>query len=106
MSTEKVASLIADTQKELAHYLSELAAGRSFEMAGFENVVQKIQGEIVTLNPLEAVKFKDSISQLMTMLDSLQTGLEGKRNIVKSEIESINRQLSANKAYRNTETNH
>lgn len=103
MSTEKVAALIADTQKELAHYLDELAAGRSFEMAGFDEVVKKIQSEIATLNPLEAVKFKDSISQLMTMLDSLQTGLESKRTLVKNEIESINRQLTANKAYRNTD---
>jgi septation ring formation regulator EzrA len=103
MSTEKVAALIADTQKELAHYLSELAAGRSFEMAGFDAVVQKIQAEIATLNPLDAIKFKDSITQLMTMLDSLQTGLQDKRTLVKSEIESINRQLTANKAYRNTD---
>lgn len=104
MSTEKVTALIADTQKELAHYLSDLSAGRSFEMAGFENVIQKIQAEIATLNPLEAVKFKDNIAQLMTMLNTLQTGLEEKRSIVKSEIESINRQLTANKAYRNTDT--
>lgn len=105
MSTEKVATLIADTQKELAHYLSELVAGRSFDMGGFENVIQKIQAEVAALKPQEAVTFKDSITQLMTMLGSLQKGLEEKRNLVKSEIENINRQLTANQAYRNTDNN-
>lgn len=104
MSKEKVAALIADTQKQLTHYLAELAAGRSFDMAGFENIVQKIQSEVAALKPQDAVEFKDNIAALMTMLNNLQNGLENKRDVVKNEIENINRQLTANQAYRNTDT--
>lgn len=105
MSKAEVKGLIDETQKQLAHYLNELAEGRSFDMGGFEQIALKIQKEITALSVQEMATFKDSLTKLMSMLDQLQAGLEAKRRSVKSEIEGLNKQLTANKAYRQTDEN-
>ena len=105
MSKAEVTTLIEDTRRQLARYLEELAAGRSFDMNGFESIVRRIQQEIGALPPVEAAGFKKDIDLLMNMLDGLQHGLEEKRDSVRREIEGLNRQIEANKAYRKPDSN-
>ena len=105
MSKVGVATLIEQTQKQLAQYLQELQAGRSFDMAGFEQVALRIHQEVAMLKPEEAANFEKDIAMLMDMLDELQQGLETRRDSVRREIEGLNRHIDANKAYRKPESN-
>ena len=105
MSKAEVTALIEETGKQLAHYLQELEAGRSFDMAGFEKIALRIQQEVAALTPADAAGFGKDIASLMEMLDKLQGGLEGRRDSVRREIEGLNRQIDANKAYSKPETN-
>jgi hypothetical protein len=105
MSKAEVATLIEETKKQLAHYLEELEAGRPFDMKGFEQIALRIQKEIATLTPPDAKTFEQDIAALMQMLDALFDGLQQKRDTVRREIEGLNRQVDANKAYKKTDSN-
>ena len=105
MSKAGVAALIEQTQKQLAHFLQELSAGRSFDMQGFEQIALRIQQEVAVLQPADAANFQKDIGALMDMLDELQQGLEGRRDSVRREIQGLNRQMDANKAYKKPESN-
>ena len=105
MSKAEVTTLIQETKKQLTHYLEELAAGRSFDMTGFDKIALSIQKEIATLTPTDAAVFQKDIATVMEMLDALFAGLEQKRDAVRKEIEGLSRQVDANKAYKRTDSN-
>ena len=101
---EEIMALIDDTEKKLSAFLMQMEAGQSFDMTGFEQLAVTIQQKIAELPKQDALGFREDVERLLKMLDKLAQGLEIKRASVRQEIESLNRQLSANQAYRKTDS--
>lgn len=99
-----VKELLEKTNRQLSFFLGELKSGRAFDMAGFDTLVAEIQQGVAALDMAKAREYESALQELVKQLDVLQAGLLEKRSTVKGEIESLNRQLSANMAYRKTDT--
>ena len=93
---------------QVDHYIDqvhEIIDRRDFlELRGLDDFVEYLCGRIVTMSEDEAKKYAPQLTGLWEDMNELQQRLEGARDTVRDDIDKLNKQAAATKAYKKKET--
>lgn len=73
------------------------------ELGGLDDFVDYLCQRVMALPPEEAVQYADQLDVLLTNMHELQSHLKAAQGDVRSEIDQLNKQTAAKKAYQTKE---